>query len=244
MLHLFILVHGLEMFPYAGPSSLQYLAANIQESLKDEGIVHVVQCNKHSFTHSKTHDGVEIGGKRIAQEVRSVVLNRRDHFDKISFIGFSLGGLYSRYAIAELYDAKDNSICGLKPIHFVTLASPHLGVRNLFPMESLARHAIRFVAGRTGQQLFMQDDECLVEAMTKDGALPFMAALASFENRTVYANVCADFQVPLHPRRSARRPSPHRRALRRCATPPPPSLRALFRATTGPFHRTLPSPTC
>lgn len=70
---------------------------------------------------------------------------------KISFLAHSLGGLFSRYAIAVLYSSdnlqkdmhddyvngksqsgsslKPGSIGGLEPINFITLATPHLGVR-------------------------------------------------------------------------------------------------------------------
>lgn len=74
---------------------------------------------------------------------------------KISFLAHSLGGLFARYAIATLYSpetkvARQSSpqivpissgsaesrctsgLCGvaeLEPINFITLATPHLGVR-------------------------------------------------------------------------------------------------------------------
>lgn len=71
---------------------------------------------------------------------------------KISFIAHSLGGLFTRYAIAVLYSSNDHTmgknvtlqntktddsteitrsglIAGLEPINFITLATPHLGVR-------------------------------------------------------------------------------------------------------------------
>ncbi|KAF2303051.1 hypothetical protein GH714_012948 [Hevea brasiliensis] len=68
---------------------------------------------------------------------------------RISFLAHSLGGLFARYAIAVLYSenalytgqsndladstlpcsARSGTIAGLDPINFVTLATPHLGVR-------------------------------------------------------------------------------------------------------------------
>ena len=74
---------------------------------------------------------------------------------KISFLAHSLGGLFARYAIALLYslEAKNEgqssaqivpaargsaksrftsglgAVAGLEPINFITLATPHLGVR-------------------------------------------------------------------------------------------------------------------
>lgn len=72
------------------------------------------------------------------------VVERHPGLQKISFIGHSLGGLISRYAIAKLYTeerleetgdllykerAVKGKIAGLEPMNFITSASPHLGCR-------------------------------------------------------------------------------------------------------------------
>lgn len=83
------------------------------------------------------------------------VIKRHPSAQKISFIGHSLGGLVTRYAIARLYerdinqevshgnavsenDGYENScekekfkakIAGLEPMNFITSATPHLGSR-------------------------------------------------------------------------------------------------------------------
>lgn len=74
------------------------------------------------------------------------VVKKEDSLKKISFLSHSLGGLIARYAIAVLYtpngfsdDTATNSgtpsssngglIAGLEAINFITLATPHLGVR-------------------------------------------------------------------------------------------------------------------
>lgn len=77
------------------------------------------------------------------------VVKKADSLKKISFLAHSLGGLIARYAIAVLYtpnvfsdysdDTSTNSktssssngglIAGLEAINFITLATPHLGVR-------------------------------------------------------------------------------------------------------------------
>lgn len=75
---------------------------------------------------------------------------------RISFLAHSLGGLFARYAVAMLYTSKDDitedmstledfesrgeehpvlrlrrepKIAGLEAVNYITLASPHLGVR-------------------------------------------------------------------------------------------------------------------
>lgn len=82
------------------------------------------------------------------------VVKRTDSLKRISFLAHSLGGLFARYAISELYSpaalstdecdevpASTNSksktaspsrrglVAGLEPVNFITLATPHLGVR-------------------------------------------------------------------------------------------------------------------
>ena len=147
--HIIFLVHGLELLPYAGPSSLSFLAQRLEDTLAEDFVVHNIQCNKHSLWRAKTHDGVENGGQRAADEIRAVVESRKDTLRRISIIGFSLGGLYSRYVVASLYDEKTKLVCGLEPTHFITLASPHLGVRSFFPMQRLLEIGARVIFGRT-----------------------------------------------------------------------------------------------
>ncbi|EPT28534.1 serine esterase (DUF676) protein [Toxoplasma gondii ME49] len=80
----------------------------------------------------KTFDGVQRGGERLAEEVRQEVA-RFPSLAYISLIGFSLGGLYMRFAVRLLYTPASGSspatVCGLRPLCVGTVASPHLGVR-------------------------------------------------------------------------------------------------------------------
>lgn len=113
---------------------------------------------------------------------------------KISFLAHSLGGLFARYAIAILYSLETKNagqssdqivhtsresaksqcisglgaIAGLEPINFITLATPHLGVRgrNQLPflqglsiLEKLAAPLAPLIVGRTGAQLFLTDGD-------------------------------------------------------------------------------------
>lgn len=87
--------------------------------------------------------------KQVLQVVR-----KTESLKRISFLAHSLGGLFARYAISVLYSRdtynrdqpddlahntegnsqstsflKGGLIAGLEPINFITLATPHLGVR-------------------------------------------------------------------------------------------------------------------
>lgn len=82
------------------------------------------------------------------------VVKKTNSLRKISFLSHSLGGLFARYAIAVLYSpdtfgrdqpgdvansmtqnpqgtsfSRGGMIAGLEAINFITLATPHLGVR-------------------------------------------------------------------------------------------------------------------
>jgi hypothetical protein len=81
------------------------------------------------------------------------VVKKTKSLKRISFLAHSLGGLLARYAIALLYspdtynsgqpgdpancvmensqgtDFSKGMIAGLEPMSFITLATPHLGVR-------------------------------------------------------------------------------------------------------------------
>lgn len=82
------------------------------------------------------------------------VVKRTDSLKRISFLSHSLGGLFARYAVGVLYSpislesgepvdlaesimtnsqtgcsSRQGTIAGLEPVNFITLATPHLGVR-------------------------------------------------------------------------------------------------------------------
>lgn len=119
--HFVFLVHGF----MGNDTELSYLEEAIEEAIKkeksndDDGggsanlevVVYRVRCNNTS-----TFDGIEAGGSRLATEVKDFVgayiIERRRNgtlpandayvHATISFFGYSLGGLYSRYAISLL----------------------------------------------------------------------------------------------------------------------------------------------
>ncbi|KAG2298002.1 hypothetical protein Bca52824_034474 [Brassica carinata] len=143
-----------------------------------------------SNTFTKTFSGIDGAGKRLAEErgnrFRQVVQKSKS-LKKISFLAHSLGGLFARHAVAVLYSAaavsqasdgavsnSGNShlpqgrIAGLEPMNFITLATPHLGVRGrkqlpfllgLPFLEKLAAPLAPFVVGRTVSQLFLTDNK-------------------------------------------------------------------------------------
>ncbi|KAJ8761105.1 hypothetical protein K2173_000784 [Erythroxylum novogranatense] len=222
--HLLVLVHGI----LASPSDWTYVQAELKRRLGRNFLIYASSSN----SYTKTFSGIDGAGKRLAEEVMQVVRKTKS-LKKISFLAHSLGGLFARYAIAVLYkqhapssskhddynnlkrqglqDASftQGTIVGLEPINFITLATPHLGVRGrkqlpfllgISFLEKLAPPLAPFFVGQTGSQLFLTDGQPnkppLLLRMTsdcEDGQ--FMSALGAFRCRIVYANVSYDHMV-------------------------------------------------
>ncbi|KAI5299835.1 regulator of ime2, partial [Ascosphaera pollenicola] len=163
-----------------------------------------------------------------AEEVRCQLEEMQKEYNykitKISFIGHSLGGLIQTYALAYIQRHSLEFFDRIKPINFIALASPFLGLSHENPLY--VRFALDFgLVGRTGQDLGLAwsapskvrsgwdamigglggehpQSADHVEASSKPllKILPTGAAheaLTKFEKRTLYANVVNDGIVPL-----------------------------------------------
>jgi hypothetical protein len=143
----------------------------------------------------------------------------------ISFIAHSLGGLVQTYAIAYIQKHSPHFFDLIKPINFVALATPFLGLSNENPLY--VKFALDFgLVGRTGQDLGLtwraptlarsgwgaivssigENAHKKAEKQYDPGSKPLLRilptgpahiALKKFRNRTVYANVVNDGIVPL-----------------------------------------------
>ncbi|EOY28011.1 Hydrolase-like protein family isoform 1 [Theobroma cacao] len=223
--HLLVLVHGI----LASPSDWTYVEAELKRRLGRNFLIYASSCN----TYTKTLTGVDGAGKRLADEVLQVV-KKTESLKKISFLAHSLGGLFARYAVAVLYTENDSSgtqsdkvtdssegnlqtsrpsrrgtIAGLEAVSFITLATPHLGVRGRKQLpfllgvpilEKLAPPIAPFFVGRTGKQLFLTDGKpnrppllLRMASDCEDGK--FLSALGAFRCRIAYANVSYDHMV-------------------------------------------------
>lgn len=144
-------------------------------------------------------------------------------FTSISFIGHSLGGLVQTYAIAYIYKHSPSFFETIKPVNFIAMASPMLGLSNENPMY--VKFALDFgLVGRTGQDLGLTWRTPTIaksgwSAMSSvfgaqsnehnhedPGAKPLLRILPTgpahvvlrmFRNRTLYSNVVNDGIVPL-----------------------------------------------
>jgi hypothetical protein len=146
-------------------------------------------------------------------------------FTSISFIGHSLGGLTQTYAMAYIHKHSPTFFQQIKPINFICMASPMLGLSNENPMY--VKFALDFgLVGRTGQDLGLtwqaptamrggwnamigglgagnKDQDKKEEDPSAKPLLrilptgPAHQVLRMFRNRTVYSNVVNDGIVPL-----------------------------------------------
>ncbi|KAK4347232.1 hypothetical protein RND71_033571 [Anisodus tanguticus] len=222
--HLLVLVHGI----FASQSDWTYVQAELRGRLGRNFLIYASSCN----TFTKTFTGIDGAGKRLADEVRLVV-KKREGLKKISFLAHSLGGLIARYALAVLYSSNncneqsddavtstsanlkpvgslnEGLIAGLEPVNFITLATPHLGVRgkNQLPfllglpiLEKLAAPIAPIFVGKTGSQLFLTDGKptkppLLLRMASDCDDGKFISALGAFKWRVLYANVSYDHMV-------------------------------------------------
>ena len=142
----------------------------------------------------------------------------------ISFIGHSLGGLTQTYAIAYIQKHSPTFFQSIRPINFIALATPFLGLNHENPIY--VKFALDFgLVGKTGQDLglawrapnFARSGWAALIGGTgtegqrsqrhlDPGSKPLLRLLPTgpahqvlkmFRNRTVYANVVNDGIVPL-----------------------------------------------
>lgn len=146
-------------------------------------------------------------------------------FTSISFIAHSLGGLVQTYAIAYIQNHSPQFFNIIRPVNFITLATPFLGLSNENPLY--VKFALDFgLVGRSGQDLGLTwraptlarsgwgaivsnlgetaHKKVLGESQPESKPLlrilptgPAHTALQKFRNRTVYSNVVNDGIVPL-----------------------------------------------
>ncbi|KAI0392122.1 putative serine esterase-domain-containing protein [Xylariaceae sp. FL0594] len=143
----------------------------------------------------------------------------------ISLIGHSLGGLVQTYAIAYIQKHSPQFFDLIRPINFIALSSPFLGLSNENPLY--VKFALDFgLVGRTGQDVGLTwraptiarsgwgalvgtlgetaHKKVMGESQPESKPLlrilptgPAHVALKKFRNRTVYSNVVNDGIVPL-----------------------------------------------
>ncbi|ODQ67573.1 DUF676-domain-containing protein [Nadsonia fulvescens var. elongata DSM 6958] len=146
-----------------------------------------------------TYDGIKLCGQRIIQEIGEAIESYSTEgieFDRISFVGYSLGGLFARYAIGFLYT--QGLFEKIQPISFTSFATPHIGTKahgntvksNMF--NSFAGNII----GQSGRDLFLDSSDIIYRLA--DPLLPYYQGLETFKYKILLANPVNDRTVPFY----------------------------------------------
>ncbi|ODV80513.1 DUF676-domain-containing protein [Suhomyces tanzawaensis NRRL Y-17324] len=190
--HLVVLVHGL----WGNASHLEYIESQITSQISSQDKLTVYRTGTHSGY--LTYDGVDVNGKRICDEIleqHARIVEQGDRVTKFSIVGYSLGGLISRYAIGILYSL--GFFDKVVPVNFITFCSPHVGVLNPMSNYLSARMFNQFAPyflAHSGSQLFLKDkiDTKPLLVWMADSSSYFFKALKLFRHRTLYSNVIND----------------------------------------------------
>ena len=195
--HLIILTHGI----MGTGEDLAYLG----KLLEKNGCTVLKSVSNENF---KSLGGFKTGGEKLASEIVNHVA-QHNGLKRISVVGNSLGGLYARYAMKILFNDTDDTIAGLRPHRFMSIATPHLGVRNHTFVEDFGLKApdiLKVVVSKvmlsTGRDIFgikenitSRTEDTLLYKMATEEA--YLSPLRAFSSRRLYANLNRDFVVPL-----------------------------------------------
>lgn len=188
--HLVILAHGV----WGNPLHMNYLAEQVGLLKPTDPNEQLVIHKTGSHSGYLTYDGVDVNGKRLADEIVAQA-ELIGNVTKISIIGYSMGGLMCRYAIGILHHS--GFFDKVEPVNFVTFCTPHVGTVNA--SASLLSRIFNFVApyvlALTGAQFWLKDkgyNGMPLLVWMANPELKFFKGLASFRNKALYANTIND----------------------------------------------------
>lgn len=181
---------------------MAYLESSLRKKHPEDRL-HILNAKGNSG--SFTYDGIELGAERVTHEIEDTLEKlERDGkpFEKLSVVGYSLGGLVARYVIGLLYSK--GWFSKIEPVNFTTFATPHLGVRT--PMLGVRHQVWNILGSRTlsvsGRQLFTIDTfrnskQPLLSILADPNSI-FIQALSKFKHRVLYANIINDRSAPYY----------------------------------------------
>lgn len=181
---------------WGNTTHMDYIAAQMR-SLEDPSLAILSTGSHPGFL---TYDGIDVNGKRIADEIMAETarLNaEKDRVVRFSIVGYSMGGLISRYAVGVLY--ANGYFDEIEAHQFTTFCTPHLGILRLESglFASLFTWVAAKVLAHTGKQVFLKDatansDRLPLLMWMVQPQLYFMRALSLFGRKLLYANVIND----------------------------------------------------
>lgn len=195
--HLFVMVHGL----WGSPNHMLTIEKAVKNSLAALSSERIITIKPSSFRFWKTYDGIQRCAERVIAdllyEIETLKQTNKVKVVKISIIGYSLGGLISRYVVGLLYEM--GFFEEVEPVFFCTFATPHVGVhffkKNMF--DRFANFIGKYLFGYTGLQLFNADSAALLSEMAEQ-ELRYFKGLALFKRRILLANIKNDRSVAFY----------------------------------------------
>ncbi|CAG62189.1 uncharacterized protein GVI51_L10263 [Nakaseomyces glabratus] len=199
--HLFVLIHGL-WGNYKHMKSLEKVldaTLNGKKSGKDKDYVFFLPKQNATF---KTFDGIEIIGYRTLLELCEFMKEFKDgNITKISFVGYSLGGLVARFVVGKMYSECNDIFGNIERCIFMTMATPHLGIQFYNPLGYLHRKLLfstftglgSTILGKSGRELFIANSSNDILVRLSEGK--YIEALEEFNHRILFANVKNDRTV-------------------------------------------------
>lgn len=192
--HLFVLVHGL----WGSPNHMLTIERSLRELLQECSDEKIVTLKPSSFRFWKTYDGLKLNAERVIRDIFYEIeaLKQKSNYKvvKISLVGYSLGGLISRYLIGVLNEIGFFEM--VEPVFFTTFATPHVGIQffndNIF--DHAANKVGQYLFGKSGREMFMTDhDKILMQMADSEGV--YYKGLNKFRKHILLSNVKNDRTV-------------------------------------------------
>ena len=194
--NLLILCHGLNGSHDDYNRWITTLSANISTTTNPQSFFVVVPTTNEGWPlNHPTHQGILHSATLAYKAVQTVITEHPEatELQNIIVVGHSFGGIYSRALIKMMAD--DGTIPRLRPLGYISIASPHLGVRRKpSAFTSVFQFFAPLVGGVTGTELLLEDEADVVLHISQG---EYLEALKMFQSRTCYGNVYNDLQVPL-----------------------------------------------
>nr|XP_019050029.1 hypothetical protein I302_00450 [Kwoniella bestiolae CBS 10118]OCF28959.1 hypothetical protein I302_00450 [Kwoniella bestiolae CBS 10118] len=216
--HLIILTHGLygsslnlaavkeELVNLSTPDIPLSPSTSTSASNSSDRAIETVIYLPEGIKGARTWDGIDVCAYRIVEEIDREIERLEDEGKDVvgfSVMGYSLGGLISRYIIGILHSRQPSFFLRHKPISFSTAATPHLGVLKYGTLANTVVHTVgRQLFSRSGRQIYCLDKEPewggrgLLELMSDPVDHVFIQALKLFPKVMIIANGCQDQTVP------------------------------------------------
>lgn len=195
--HLFVLVHGL----WGSPNHMLTIERSLRELLQECSNEKIVTLKPSSFRFWKTYDGLKLNAERVIRDIFYEIeaLKQKSNYKvvKFSLVGYSLGGLISRYLIGVLNEIGFFEM--VEPVFFTTFATPHVGIQffndNIF--DNTANKVGQYLFGKSGREMFMTDNDKILTQMADPEGV-YYKGLNKFRKHILLSNVKNDRTVAFY----------------------------------------------